>query len=563
MGIKKAFLFLLLCLLAGPWVQAQEKRHVVQKGETMYSLSKRYNVTVDAIQRANPEVAKGLKTGMELLIPAPKPAEPAVTPGRTREVKAGETMYGICKEEGISQEDLKKLNPQLAEGLKVGMVLNLPGKASNPAPSQRLTAVLAQSREVPAADTATWKLVEVLDGQTLDSLMATYGVTREVLLQKNPELEEGVEAGKFIIVPEKPMKAAGEQWFTSNKKDSLKVVLLLPIQSAKSDSALRSGGNWTGGLESKIGLEFMHGFLMGADSLAKRGIHTDIRVVEFNKGSKNVAWLNDKEGVDVVFGPFYGTDIQRLSSTASKNDLLMVSPFARNVDLSSRYLVDMYANPDNSWEAIAQHLKQQPGRDTILLVSAKGGDAEALKKVKANLGRIYVEHVFDPAALQRMGGAKITIPAHIKHVVLVEENEARATRMIQAIYKAGQGKVTMYGSPKLAQERVFDKDMLNALHFTFPSVFWPDYQSGAVRSFVSTYQERVHADPSKYAFTGFDAALCVLLSYAEKGAFWGWNGVPVYRGLGTDILWSIKRNVGFRMVRIEDYSGVVVAPLEE
>ena len=86
---------------------AQQKvlRHEVQKGETLYRLSRQYGVTVDQIIRLNPELAAdGLKSGKEVLIPV---VETAASPaeGGCREmhkVKKKETLWSISQMYGIT-----------------------------------------------------------------------------------------------------------------------------------------------------------------------------------------------------------------------------------------------------------------------------------------------------------------------------------------------------------------------------------------------------------------------------------------------------------------------------
>ncbi len=76
--------------------------HQVVAGETLYSLSRKYNVTVDAIQAANPSM-NGLKTGSTILIPtnettiASKPEETIKQPTKTIEKEINTTTHPLSK----------------------------------------------------------------------------------------------------------------------------------------------------------------------------------------------------------------------------------------------------------------------------------------------------------------------------------------------------------------------------------------------------------------------------------------------------------------------------------
>lgn len=126
-------LFLLLCPLLG----AEPLYHVLQKGETVYSVARSFKVSPEAILAANgiADPTK-VKVGQRLVIPqASSPgttAAPASNPApKTHVVKKGETLYGIARLHGVEVAELlslNKLGPSAV--LKVDQVLLLPGGAT-------------------------------------------------------------------------------------------------------------------------------------------------------------------------------------------------------------------------------------------------------------------------------------------------------------------------------------------------------------------------------------------------------------------------------------------------
>ena len=119
-ALRKARLLLgILALLGSSSLSAEATYHVLQKGETLFSISRQYNVPVDAIVAANgiADPSK-LKVGEKLLIPS------------LHKVQRGETLFGIARSHGISVESLRSAN-RLGEKslLKVGDVLYIPGSA--------------------------------------------------------------------------------------------------------------------------------------------------------------------------------------------------------------------------------------------------------------------------------------------------------------------------------------------------------------------------------------------------------------------------------------------------
>ncbi len=95
-----------------------------------YRLEKKFNIKSDEIVRLNPEITElgGLKEGMIIRIPEIKldPGEVNTDNYNFYEVKPKQTVFSLTRKFEVSYKDLLDLNPDLKEGLKAGMVLKLP-----------------------------------------------------------------------------------------------------------------------------------------------------------------------------------------------------------------------------------------------------------------------------------------------------------------------------------------------------------------------------------------------------------------------------------------------------
>lgn len=101
--------------------------HEVQKGETMYSIAKKYNMTVDALKTLNNLTDNALSMGTKLLVSkaeaAPvknKQPEAVTTNVQYHTVAQGETLYGIAKKYSTKVDDIKRLNTISESGIKPG-----------------------------------------------------------------------------------------------------------------------------------------------------------------------------------------------------------------------------------------------------------------------------------------------------------------------------------------------------------------------------------------------------------------------------------------------------------
>ncbi len=125
---------------------ATGNEHVVAKGDSFYTIGKKYGVSTKAIGDANPGVdSKKLKIGQKLNIPAAAagvtgavapvgaPAVEAAAGEKTYTVKSGDTLTRIAKSQGASLKAIKSANNLTTDRIKVGQKLKIPVKASAPA----------------------------------------------------------------------------------------------------------------------------------------------------------------------------------------------------------------------------------------------------------------------------------------------------------------------------------------------------------------------------------------------------------------------------------------------
>lgn len=95
--------------------------YTVKSGDTLYSIAKKYNITVDELKTTNNLTTNTLSLGQILKIPGTNIAQP-----NTHTVSKGETLYLIANKYGTTVTELKSLNNLTTNNLSIGQVLLLP-----------------------------------------------------------------------------------------------------------------------------------------------------------------------------------------------------------------------------------------------------------------------------------------------------------------------------------------------------------------------------------------------------------------------------------------------------
>lgn len=113
------------------------QEYIVQKGDTYYSIGKKFGVSMQAITDANPGVdPKRLQVGKTIVVPpptssAPKPVTSTASGEKIYTVVSGDTLSKIAKEHGTTWQAIRDLNNLPTTSIKVGQQLKIP--ATKPA----------------------------------------------------------------------------------------------------------------------------------------------------------------------------------------------------------------------------------------------------------------------------------------------------------------------------------------------------------------------------------------------------------------------------------------------
>jgi len=193
-------LIIMLCVTSfGVSAQTQYKSHTVQKGETVSSISRLYNIKPVDIFKLNPNAVSGLQQNDVLVIPS----EAFVSTGtakmkfKTHKVRRKETLYSIASKYGVTQDDIKKYNKELySRQLKKGEKIQIP------LGFETTTTVEINPKDDNVIGVNTSKKHPVQPKETKYGIARMYGITMAELEALNPNLGESLQIGVLLNVPD-------------------------------------------------------------------------------------------------------------------------------------------------------------------------------------------------------------------------------------------------------------------------------------------------------------------------------------------------------------------------
>lgn len=307
---------------------AQQQKHTVQQGETVYGIARKYGLTVNDIVRANPNIGNGdrITVGQALIIP--QKGQTATQPVQTTQPQTQQTTPANSNVQ-THQEP-------------AAYTIDLPKRDDNKVQQQTTTTTTQSVQQGGFLNSGCKEMYQVKKKDNLYRIALQYNLTIEELCAANPELKPDtkIKKGSWLCIPfsraeiqaeadrvaqeqakakadreavEKAIAAATK----STSKKHLNVAVILPLKA--------------GGDKGMKMVEFYRGLLMAADSVKQQGTSVDIYAYHSGTTASDVKVIlahPEMKTMDLVFGPLESAQASALNDFCMQNKIRLVTPFS-------------------------------------------------------------------------------------------------------------------------------------------------------------------------------------------------------------------------------------------
>ena len=388
--------------------------HIVEQGETLYGLAKRYGVTVDDLIAANPEAEKGLKIGQKVVIPTPSVttvdanqqvrnafgnntstiSQVAVPTGSEpvyHTLQNGESIYSIAKQYNVTIEGIITANP----GLKPDEYTT--GARVKVVPNSALPFVYERMGR------RNYKY-EVKRGETFASIAADNGITEQELKNANPDMKKA-KKGKTIILP-KPYteRVTGEMatipleelrdyyeprindlyegLVAKRLENEVNIAMVLPFQLHKSAPPK----------QAYLYTDFYKGFLLALDNAASEsGKHFNIKVYDTQHNlnvTDSILALPELKTMNLIIAPSEPQQLARINAFGKTNGVPVLNCFTtRNEDyLDNPYVYQVNTPTSELMNNVMRWFDEQfKGYNVIFLNASSDNDKEMFEYMRNHI----------------------------------------------------------------------------------------------------------------------------------------------------------------------------------
>ena len=463
--------------------------HTIQPGETLYGLMKRYDVTVEAICNANPGLSESnFRSGQVIIIPAAdktadlpiiqsdQPASQSVViPQQSyrdiHKVKRRETIYSICREYGITEEELIAANPELkTEKLKRGKYIRIPFH-----------------KQMPVAPVVT---------------------PGESAMPTNSELFERINSD-------------------TKRKNQLKVAVMLPfmLNGGNQGEQMRMVEYYQGVLMAINELK-KNGTSFDIHTYDTQNNATTVR---------QILARSEMKDMDLIIGPGHATHIPAISAFSEQNKIRLVVPFTSKCDevFGNPYLYQVNTPQSYLYSEVYEHFLRKFRGNNIIFVDAGDGETDKREFIGGFKQELKDQHIpfreikanskeSIEQALQS-GTENILIPTSGSNIALIKllpylkalklSWEAEETPDKYSLHLFGYPEWQTYTTDHLDDFYTFDTYFYTSFYANNLSVSVVNFQ----KEFRQWYHKEILNTYPKYAILGYETAHYLLKGLSLYG----------------------------------------------
>ena len=451
--------------------------HQVQKGETLFAISKAYKVFLSSLVFANPGVMDGIQPGQALLIPketvAPSDALPEPTPVDGNHiiytVPPKMTLYSISKEYDVSIERLVEANPSLKDGLKNGMKLRIPMKG-------------------------------ILEEAGTDHIELT-GI---------PELIAAVER---------------------DTADPMNILLFAPFFLDENDTLVahqKAGDPEETFPRSLVGIQFYEGLLVALDSLTRLGHRFNIKTVDTERSITKVERYVRNRALkrpDLIIGPFYKQLIKPVAKFAYNNCVPMITPTARNLESVgyNDHMIQSLPGTKTTNAEIGAFLATRNKDDNFILAHYARPEEQQLQlDFRKGFESLGTDSLPDIQVVDLEAGTYDEIKTKLSsevpnHILVLTNNEASVSKLMRSMIGWLEDfEIILYATENWAKFKNIDVEYFDQMRLHRPDAMHVIHEDSTVISFNSKFRESFGTEPSTFALRGYDIGMKVIPLLKEE-----------------------------------------------
>ena len=481
--------------------------HIVLEKQTLYSISKAYEVSIDDIYKYNPTIKEtGLKKNSIIIIPSKdaikadhplvqetvKATAPAVKPAETREVATAEKKQTAKADNPAVKEksqrihvakwyeDLDVISEQYGVSVEdIMAVNNLTGRKLNK----------RQKLIIPYPG-------EAIEAKTEDKEDALAEVETEAI----PE-DAAPDSSTTVILPKKEITAS----------------IVMPLTNPDGEA-------------NRNNMDFYCGALLAIYDMANNGVDCKLSVYDIHNSESTLS-MEGLTSSDFIIGPVSTADITRLFNVIGDQTTVIspLDPRAEKLTVSHNSMIHIPTPQSTQYMDLVNWIAEDfSAGDKVVMITEKGArqitattvmkealDSTSLAYETFSYSILEGRDVLEPlTALMSIEGKN--------RILIASESEAFVNDVVRNLNLLIYNNVdlTIYAPSKVRGFETIEVENFHKTSMHVSLAYYIDYENQSVKDFLLKFRALYNVEPNQFAFQGYDITRYFLELCSKYGENW-------------------------------------------
>ncbi|MDE5419764.1 LysM peptidoglycan-binding domain-containing protein [Labilibaculum sp. DW002] len=466
--------------------------HVIKKNDTFFSLSKKYDLSIDVLKKSNPNIGDVLSLGSVFMVPKGIKKEKKVIvqthPKHDKKyyyhvIQKGDTESAIARKFFMKLRKFRKLNPQLkGKALTIGSWVRIP----------------------------------------------RYLVPPEYFVEKPVEKDtivQEIEEDKLIVneVVERPLS-----------QQKIRIALFLPLYLEANDTIneivtykdtlriVNERNTRTVFPKSHNFIRFYQGILLAVDSLQKEGLSVDLHVFDTERKPERVQRILSGiqyTDLDFIIGPVYSNTFSLVASFAQKRGIPIISPLSPKNSLlkTNPFVIQLNTSIESICGRISDYVGSDLEMKNLIVVHPDRyqhlSEYQLVKDIERQLfekGEYWKndEMSYRKISFEEYGlfGIERILSDTCENVILLPSTkQPYVENIISNLNVLSQRfAIRLMGFPVWKRYNSLESELFYNLNLSILTPYHIDYKEEKIENFVSSFRTKFKCEPNDFSFRGFD-----------------------------------------------------------
>ena len=330
---------------------------------------------------------------------------------------------------------------------------------------------------------------------------------QDIVLESDTPVIDSTKIKDDIIISDQTDSL--DKVYPKNRKDTYQLAYVLPFFLKEYPNLSKTNEYY-----SNLSFEYWWGAKLAFDTLESIGFNAGINIYDTRNDSAQIASIGTKlvqRNTDLIIGPIFPGNVAQLVELCDSNSMNLLSPLAQTSSCEPFSNRILFAKPSTEIVNVetCRYITEKYDSTYPVFIFCREVDYEKSEAefFEAALGKHFKSVKLHSVNSNYVGKGSFKNSFPDSSIVIITSERESFVSSVLAEMRRSLKEFTSFGSDRWLEFQATDFDAWERLNTHFISTLNIDYCNSLSQDFIRRYRKTYHAEPSKYAISGYSDAL--------------------------------------------------------